>query len=1436
MSKDSIYFNKYLKYKNKYLQLQKHLGILKKQKGGEFIPYNLDQKTWHEILNRMNEEFVITGCGYIFQWHNENYSKDLPKTITLMGESHQGLRDFSPALNLPVGKRGHQKTYRTLNNTSLAGNVDELEDQTRFLVVELLWYMFKGTRRCLDFYLEDWKTRRGESFNIRWDDLYLNWDLNRLDNVTIEFTITNLERMLDHDIHIFNQNRLHPDLRSRKDIKKFTNIRAHYNEYRIPDIYYNVLLPYNNGSWFIQNENNVRTRIINFPGSTNRISSIKRFFNKLGDLFKLLSCINIDGGDLHRYLPYGEVPRNNFDEAYDELKTAFDTKYEEIKNEYTRYGYIRAAYMSTDREKEAIYYPLLKKVLKNLWDCDSKTQKKFIVFFNSVFNLSNIIDRMRINYTEFRIGRNNLDFFIESYILNVIANTKVWLVDIYSISRNIKTFSLKNQSNNLRETSDCFNNNDLSNRNVVCYDGYSHTFNYYFFYRFYYGSLPTMSICSENSNYPDFNEFFSNYIKYEDATSKLINKPLNEDTIENYCNQYWLFMFTKTEIDLNLNNITPENTFGKLFKRHLNDNKHFTQKGNLAGNLHYYQALPNKFNIIKRILINITKERNERNQLVKNIGYLNDISSIIKKLLDSNIQRNIISTTGWFHNYYLFDKLTDTNITSQRITFDLFNKEILLGVLAKGYYYKNDEFYQNTLANSKLRLINDALPENSINNDKIKINSILTDIVNDMFFDSFKNKLEFLKIVYNYIDKAYNKWCEYRYPFYTDGIYPAGGYPAGFRDFEARDTPEIRLEKIRNNMRILPIVKLLFKGGMTLRLLFFDLKKQFNIEVERKLLDKFGDYFKISDFDFETKINIPSINEEGLDPGIRDIRNDKFNKLYTELSLLNFIIIRDLTDIFNNNYFNSKLFKFNNMDYGIREAKLESYLIKLKELIPNFREYENIRNFSYLIAGNNITTPSENIYKLEQNYNKYNYQYHLPIANRIISNDDEIVETNKIITNTKSGTVLLESELPLEVARKEEFLEKINNNNPLRRRLGEILADIRESEKIRCFNLYELEKFYENFVDKLPFDDKAERTNINKKYNSGSFYQTWSSNIYTIDNRFSLTRIKYNFNLLGQYNDNTNFLMQNGGEVIDLSIADKSKSKLNVETKRFSFINSDFKYISYSLEGHIMDLFKILFFVTKTNNDLINLEIVLREIYGRDPTLNEINNIILSVPWRDKKFIKRIDRLLVLIFIQKMNQVNNINKVDNLNLIRRIFLRFKRCFTGELPENYQTDAVNLTRLINIRNKLLNLFNIDDFISSNRKLNSNVDGATITPTTTSDFIIYDNPEIIGVLVDADCPHIGENIHKKINHLADINGLITFIYLNIQFLNYYIYNLEQTPIRYKDIIFKLNETSDEFKIKEYFDNIINSIDNILDLVNTIKNDRYPEINEINPKNLN
>ena len=142
------YLKKYLKYKEKYLKL--------KQLGAGYIPYNEDQKTLHSILQRMDENFVITGMSCVYQWHFEDEEKNRLKTVTLMGEAHQNISDYHSASILPVDERGTQKRFTGgLFNSGYLTN--RLEDQNRFLILEILWYLFKGTRRCIDFYLEDWK-------------------------------------------------------------------------------------------------------------------------------------------------------------------------------------------------------------------------------------------------------------------------------------------------------------------------------------------------------------------------------------------------------------------------------------------------------------------------------------------------------------------------------------------------------------------------------------------------------------------------------------------------------------------------------------------------------------------------------------------------------------------------------------------------------------------------------------------------------------------------------------------------------------------------------------------------------------------------------------------------------------------------------------------------------------------------------------------------------------------------------------------------------------------------------------------------------------------------------------------------------------------------------------------------------------------------------
>lgn len=117
--------------------------------------------------------------------------------------------------------------------------------------------------------------------------------------------------------------------------------------------------------------------------------------------------------------------------------------------------------------------------------------------------------------------------------------------------------------------------------------------------------------------------------------------------------------------------------------------------------------------------------------------------------------------------------------------------------------------------------------------------------------------------------------------------------------------------------------------------------------------------------------------------------------------------------------------------------------------------------------------------------------------------------------------------------------------------------------------------------------------------------------------RFALNRIKHNMTLFLTTRKGEQIMMDIPGEILDLShshLNDVKKSKYKAEIskldflQRFQFMNNNLTYLSYSLKGHLSDISHILFIE---------------------------HNLM---PWNDKKYHKRIRRLIIIAVLLYFNK------------------------------------------------------------------------------------------------------------------------------------------------------------------------------------------------------
>lgn len=438
-------YNKYLKYKKKYLNLANQLG-------GAHTP---EQIEFHNLLKSMDNDFFVSGFTGAYQWYNDDPDAKTPKTVTIIGEYHHDYHSFG---NCNVKTKTGEPAQNRQNMT----------------VIELFHKLFKGTNNCIDFYLEDWILHSNNMTDALQNDFmveYLNWtpdDISPPINPTVpgenyrEFTIENLVRMTNTDIVPPP-----PHMGLRKDVKKYPNVRLHTTEFRNAYREY-ILLPYD-ASWFE----------FKIPGMGKRIC--KRLVNNEVELNFFLTRLK-----QFMYLLSGIYPEPTADRSYDYLiKNPMETDsipmlnsiyYDILVRSYNMgngaggYNLIRPDRSITPGNADLdnaiqleleTYINMMRKNLSNLRKYDTITLKKYIDFFLSCLNVNLHINNIKRDFPRLRFNSVRLFELLQKLV--------VYTVDIYSISRSLKIFSLKDQSRNLTNDSLCYNQFGINNRNIILY-------------------------------------------------------------------------------------------------------------------------------------------------------------------------------------------------------------------------------------------------------------------------------------------------------------------------------------------------------------------------------------------------------------------------------------------------------------------------------------------------------------------------------------------------------------------------------------------------------------------------------------------------------------------------------------------------------------------------------------------------------------------------------------------------------------------------------------------------------------------------------------------------------------------------------------------------------------------------------------------------------
>lgn len=200
------------------------------------------------LIKNMNSNTFLRGSSNIYQWVQQDNDQLGIKSVTIMGESHEAPGTFA---NCGAANFKLDNSYSIINFFNI---------------------LFKGTRDCIDFYLESDRLVVKESSDYG--------SHNEFVSNTIDRTIPQLWRMTKYDIFKAS------GILTRYRQKRYKNIRMHHTDYRhdtdgiVP--YY--LFPFtlsNIGNWY-GIRNNIAVRIIfRLRGNKRHINTLFSYFQNL---------------------------------------------------------------------------------------------------------------------------------------------------------------------------------------------------------------------------------------------------------------------------------------------------------------------------------------------------------------------------------------------------------------------------------------------------------------------------------------------------------------------------------------------------------------------------------------------------------------------------------------------------------------------------------------------------------------------------------------------------------------------------------------------------------------------------------------------------------------------------------------------------------------------------------------------------------------------------------------------------------------------------------------------------------------------------------------------------------------------------------------------------------------------------------------------------
>jgi hypothetical protein len=705
----------------------------------------------------------------------------------------------------------------------------------------------------------------------------------------------------------------------------------------------------------------------------------------------------------------------------------------------------------------------------------------------------------------------------------------------------------------------------------------------------------------------------------------------------------------------------------------------------------------------------------------KNIYSKEEFNSIYNQIEHADTDIDIdkkISYNGILTNYqskYMTDLAISMDDVSNKINKMLYieNKKNKL-LQFQMYHNMNIPIILSNISKKSKRIIYNISPNIK---DKLELETPLNDFVVTKLLRNDFDRSKFLELVIRVFENSIDEWIK---EYVTLKHYTHTKYKSEYE----------RLKKV---------IKFIYKGGLSLRIIFKELIRQFSIDVENLIENKFGKYFKMSDFDFEIIINLPNTSLEYIE-------------ITNQLSVLSNSVLEIITNIFNSNDYQNNIFTFFNLSLSTQTKHFNELFKKIKFIInenlngPYNKKYKYLLNgvskVNGLLLNKNLKSDESRIdYRKYESYNIYekkvNYMKN-KVVNRIIipykgsetypllsekeiniiASNDSLINRVKIdnfisITfdslKTKTIRDILEiNELSslfifdLKVFLSEdEDLENLNNN--LKLNLGETevinsyINNISYEEinilynkmvESRRFNQIDIIKLRNILIllkrkHQIQFDSNLQKltndkVNINlNNAKKGMFYCTFNNNLKFGNRIICLSRLKLNFRLFLELKKNTPEYLNSIPDGKNLKCLNLSGEVIDVSIKINDWKKQLFNEDSYA-EYMYSDKTKVFKYQSYS---LEGQFMDLLSINYKEGISNIEKNF--EKPWEDLKYNKRIGRMIFILFLDIFNQ-----KTVNYESMKSNLLKLSKIFDIKTVDEEWKKKVLLNEQINKLNELL----------------------------------------------------------------------------------------------------------------------------------------------------